>query len=114
MISRALAIGLTRKKFTTQEVVNFLTTYNLLSLVPTLTKELELLQKKEKESELVTIESPFPLSKENVTKIKSFVSDTELVHEVKENKDLLAGFRATYKGIRYERSARHIINEFLQ
>jgi F0F1-type ATP synthase delta subunit len=80
------------------------------SLYGSFLKNLQKLVEKQNQYETFFIESPFPLSAEMQNTVIRSVTD-ESVSSVlhKENKDLLLGFRALYKGTIFDGSAKKYI-----
>jgi F0F1-type ATP synthase delta subunit len=112
-LSRKLAQLIVEKNIAIDDVVESLRVYNLLSLLPSLQEQVERLISYKQADELLHVESPFPLSDEALLSIKKIVGDTNIPHEVHNNTNLLAGFKARYKGILYDGSAERIIKQLM-
>ena len=59
----------------------------------------------------IIIESPFPLSDDSIKKIKRIVGNDIAEHEVMINPQVLAGFKARFRGTLYDGSAERIIKQ---
>lgn len=114
MYTKAFAILLFTGKTTTSKLISFLEKRKLLSLLPGIHKELTTLQKEREEKDMVTIETPFLLEDAALLSIQSIVgAEPGTKEKVKENKKLLSGFRAIYKGKSYDASGERIIRELI-
>lgn len=87
--------------------VSFLEENNLLSQLPHIIRNLEYLSKRERDFNTLIVESPFEISETLLGKIKEVSKAKDASVETVENKSLLGGFRATYKGFVVDGSARH-------
>lgn len=112
-LSRTLALLLISGKTTLFDVVDLLTKYKMLALLPTIRQSLVQLSKAKDGDETIVIQSPFELSLDSVATIKKIVGETEAKHRVIVNKNVLAGFKAKHKGIVYDGSAERIIKQLL-
>ncbi len=115
MYSKALSLLLVSEKISVSEMLTFLEAKKLLSLLPEIMRELKLRKDELRNEKLLTLETPFPLSDESVDTIKELLTikeDCEV--KQKERRDLLSGFRATYKHQSYDASARKLINQLTQ
>lgn len=102
------------RKVTVDNMVSFLQKHNLLTLLPSI---LEFLKHKESQHlahNTLVIESPFPLNEEAVSVIKKQVGDNFTEVEMVENKSLLAGYVARFRGIEYDASAKSILENFIR
>lgn len=61
----------------------------------------------------IMIETPFPLSDDAVKKIRNIVGSPTEAHAVVINKNILAGFKARFKGKLYDGSAERIIKQLI-
>jgi F0F1-type ATP synthase delta subunit len=112
-LSRNLAYALTKKNVPLEDVIARLRKYNLLAILPVLHAALLQINEGETTKNTIAIESPFPLSKDALTNVQKIVGDKVAPHEVTINKNLLAGFKARYKGKLYDGSAERIIQQLL-
>ena len=96
ILSRKLANIMIAKNVSADDMVETLRTYNLLS----------------NKRDTISIQSPFALSDDAIVHIKKIVGDTSSPHEVIIKKNMLAGFKARYKGKLYDGSAERIIRQF--
>lgn len=110
-LSRKLATLIIEKNVTVEDVSVILTKYNLLGLLPSILVNVEEIASHTKKGDTLAIESPFPLADEAVARIKDMTGNKESSHEITINKNLLAGFRARFKGKLYDGSAERIIRQ---
>jgi F0F1-type ATP synthase delta subunit len=110
-LSRRIALTIRENDTSIDKVVETLREYKLLSLLPSIKDAMEDLAGKDVEENTIEIESPFPLSKEAEARIKRIVGNDLAEARVAINKDLLAGFKARWKGKLYDGSAQRIINQ---
>ena len=112
-LSRKIAKLLVKDNVPLSSVVEMLTKYKMLSLLPLIQRSVEEISKGEGKRERVQIESPFPLSEDAIAKIKMLTGGEKADHDVTINKSLLAGFKARYKEILYDGSAERIVKNFI-
>jgi F0F1-type ATP synthase delta subunit len=112
-LSRKLATYLISGKITLDDVVVLLTKYKLLTLLPSVKQALVQMSTSVQKHQTMTIESPFSLSDQSLQKIKGMTKNPEAPHRVVINKNILAGFKATYQGIMYDGSAERIIKQLM-
>jgi F0F1-type ATP synthase delta subunit len=110
-LSRKLAVSILSGKSTVEDLDRVLAKYKMTSLFPSIKKELVQLTSQSASEDTIMIESPFSLSEESITKIKGFVGDATVKHEVTINKNILAGFTARFRGKLYDGSAERIIKQ---
>ncbi len=110
-LSRTLALYILEGKATLQDVVDVLVKYDLETLLPFIKQALIQMSSGIHASTTILIESPFNLSDESIRTIKGFIGETEAPHSVILNKNILAGFKAKYKGMVYDGSAERIIKQ---
>lgn len=113
MLAKAFATLLIENKTTLPAVEDALKRFHLLSLLPSILDELKHHQKENRISDTIYIESPFPITKDNELTIKKLLNAEEKDHHFIENKNLLAGFRARYKGTMVDSSMKRILNTFI-
>lgn len=111
-LSRTLAQTLFTKNISSSSLERVLSKYNLESLLPSIVKELRAIKKSKSTNETLRIETPFALNDEAVKHIKGLLGAHDAVHNISINKDLLAGFRAHYKGVVYDGSVSRALKEF--
>lgn len=112
MYSKALSLILARGTCQPSEVLQFLERRKLLTLLPQVLKELQLLEQKERERTMLIIETPFALSQDSMQKVKELVgANTQVETKIVLKKNLLSGFKALYGGQSYDASARRIISQ---
>ena len=111
-LSRKLAVLIAQKDIQLDILISLLEKYNLLSLLPEIKKSLMHVKRLEEDEKLVHIESPFPLTTASLAHIKKMIR-ADAPEKVTINTDLLAGFRATYKGTLYDGSAARIIKQLI-
>ncbi len=112
-LSRKLASYLILGKVTLDDVVVLLTKYKLLTLLPSIRQALQQMSSGVEKNATITIETPFPLSIASIQKIKEMTKSHKAPHKIIINKNILAGFKATYHGIMYDGSAERIIRQLL-
>lgn len=110
-LSRKIAETIVRNGIETADVVPVLESYGLIGLLPSIVAEAKKLAVQEGDRETIHIESPFPLDDEASKRIKRIVGNDLASVSVSINKDLLAGFKARYKGKLYDGSAERIIKQ---
>lgn len=113
-LSRSLADLIVRKGVSVAQVEESLRSYNLLSLLPSIKKEAEQMLSAERASDAIAIESPFPLDERSLARIKRIVGNDLAPTVTTTNPDILAGFKARYKGTLYDGSAERVIRQLLQ
>lgn len=110
-LSRKLATLIVEKNISVEDVTNILLKYNLVGLLPAVQERVIEIASHKKSGDTLTIESPFPLSEDVVMHIKSMTGQDKVPHEVSINKNLLAGFKARFKGKLYDGSAERILRQ---
>lgn len=115
MYAKAISYLLLSGKVTTEELFSFLEKQKLLTLLPLIMSEVKERKAEMEAKDTLLIESPFSLYESSVTMIKDLVGASEESKvTVREDKELLSGFRATYRNHSYDTSARTIINELIK
>lgn len=99
------------KNVSVDEITEMLHKYHLLGLLPAIKKTVEGMSLRTKAKDTLAIESPFPLSEESVVHIKKMLGESSIPHEITINKNILAGFKARWKGKLYDGSAERIIRQ---
>lgn len=112
-LSRKIAEVVMRKEIPAGKIVETLSAYDLLSLLPSIKKDLEKLIAQKGDWDRVDIESPFPLNEDALAKVRRIVGNDLAPTKVTINKDLLAGFKARWKGKLYDGSAVRIIKQLI-
>lgn len=110
-LSRNIAQLLTGERTTPSLVIDVLTKYKMLSLLPSIRQALVQMSSRVNTNDTIMIETPFALTEESVKKIKRIVGNDIASHEVVINKKILAGFKARYRGTLYDGSAERIIKQ---
>lgn len=110
-LSRKLAVLIIEEKTTVNEVFALLVQYKMTSILPSIKKALVQVSSQKGEQDLIEIESPFPLSDDAARKIKRIIGNDIANHEVVINKNILAGFKARFRGMLYDGSAERIIKQ---
>lgn len=113
-LSRKIAFLIVKKNVSVDDVEKILRTYTLLSLLPSIRNAVIKLTKDEGRENTVHIESPFELNEEAVAKIKRIVGNDLAPHEIAINKNILAGFKARFKGKMYDGSAERILRHIIK
>lgn len=112
-LSRKIATLIYKGKTTVPDVVSLLTQYKMLALLPFVKQSLIQMSSFANKNDVIMIESPFELSPSSLQKIKRIVGNDMADHEVIINKEVLAGFKATFRGMMYDGSADRIIKQLL-
>lgn len=105
---------LIERKVTVDNLVSFLEKHNLLAMLPGVLGFLKHKEAQHLAHNTLVIETPFPLDDKSIKTVKRMAGN-DLIEEVElvENKDVLAGYIARYKGKEYDASAKTIINNFI-
>ena len=111
ILSRKIANLITEKNISADDLVGTLKKYNLLPLLPSILKIAKESTSRTKAGDVIAIESPFVLSPSAVSHIKQITGNIKSPHEVTINKNILAGFKARFKGKLYDGSAERIIRQ---
>lgn len=112
-LSRDIAKTVVEKGVSGDDLISTLTKYNLIGLLPTIKKDIEKLSRDEASRETIAVESPFPVNDTALARIRRIVGNDLADVSVTINTDLLAGFKARYKGILYDGSAERIIKHLI-
>lgn len=110
-LSRTIAQKIVEKNIPAKAVVEVLGVYKLLSLLPSIKKDLEKISKNKDEHGKIHIESPFPLTEDALARIRRIAGNDLAETSVTINQELLAGFKARWKGRLYDGSAQRIIKQ---
>ncbi len=110
-LSRKLATLIIEKNIAVEDISATLAKYNLLGLLPAILANVEEIGTHAKKGDTLAIESPFPLTEDAISHIKSMTGQGKVPHEVTINKNLLAGFKARFRGKLYDGSAERIIRQ---
>jgi F0F1-type ATP synthase delta subunit len=110
-LSRKLAIYILQGKASVNDVVELLTKYDLLTLLPSIKQSLIQMSSSVHKDSTIMIETPFNLSDKSITTIKGIIGNTDAPHNIIINKNILAGFKAKFKGMMYDGSAERIIRQ---
>lgn len=114
ILSRQIAELMVKKHIPTEALTETLFAYNLLSLLPSILKHVKKIGTEKGRADRILIESPFPLSEDALANIKAIVGEQAKETEVTINKNILAGFKARFKGKLYDGSAERIIKQLTQ
>lgn len=112
-LSRSLANLIVHKGVHVEDVVESLRAYKLLSLLPSIKSEVEQMLAMNQKDDAIAVESPFPLDEHALARIKRVVGNDLAPAAITINTDLLAGFKARYRGRLYDGSAERIIRQLL-
>ncbi|MFA6608352.1 MAG: F0F1 ATP synthase subunit delta [Candidatus Paceibacterota bacterium] len=113
-LSRKIAQTILEKNISIKDLTETLSSYNLLSILPSVLKDIKQISCNNNKNETILIESPFEINKDAIARIKRIIGNDLAPHEVIINKKLLAGFKARFKGRLYDGSAERIIKEFIK
>lgn len=95
-----------------ERVYSFLESRNMLDLLPSVLKKVEMFSQRNDSGEVMQIESPYELEAESLSKIKSIVGAPENVScSVKINKDLVGGYEVLYRSKKYTSSVRGSLDQ---
>lgn len=111
-LSRKLAIYILQGKASVNDVVELLTKYDLLTLLPSIKQSLIQMSSSVHKDSTIMIETPFNLSDKSITTIKGIIGNTDAPHSIIINKNILAGFKAKFKGMMYDGSAERVMRQF--
>ncbi len=110
-LSRKLAKLILMKQASLASVIELLTKYKMLSLLPSVHQALLQMSLQVGKKDILMIETPFPLNVDSIKIIKRMVGNENAEHEISINKNILAGFKARFKGVLYDGSAERIIKQ---
>lgn len=110
-LSRDIANLILHKNLKVEDAAEILRKYDLLALLPSIKESLAQMTKVEGEENSISIETPFALEEKTLGKIQKMIGDSAAPVRVVINKNILAGFKARYKGKLYDGSAERIIKE---
>lgn len=113
-LSRNIASLIIKKNLKIEDVISTLTTYNLLSLLPAIKDAVVKITRDDGKENSIRIESPFEVGSAALAKIRRIAGNDLAPTEVTINKDVLAGFKARYKGKLYDGSMQRIMKEFIK
>ncbi len=113
-LSRKIAELMVRKDLSVVHVIEKLREYGLLPLLPSIRDSMEKLISERNSSETIRIESPFELDSSALIRIKRIIGNQNAETEVTINKNVLAGFKARFKGKLYDGSVERIIKQLTQ
>ena len=111
-LSRSLAGQIIKDESSLPKIIELLTKYKMLPLLPSVKQAYIQMSAVSNSNDVIMIESPFVVTDDSVKRIKRIVGNDMAEHRVAINKDLLAGFRARFKGVLYDGSAERIIKQF--
>ncbi|MFA5131820.1 MAG: F0F1 ATP synthase subunit delta [Candidatus Paceibacterota bacterium] len=110
-LSRKIATYIVEKNVSIGVVSETLQEYKLLSLLPSILKAVTQMKSDDGARDTVLIETPFEASEESIAHIKRIVGNDIAPHRVTVNKNLLAGFKARFKGKLYDGSAERVLRQ---
>lgn len=113
-LSRRIAQVMIEKNISVDDVVQALQKYNLVGMLPSIKRNVIQMTSQTKVGDTIMIEAPFAVSEHAITHIKNIIGNTSSPHEVTINKNILAGFKARYKGKLYDGSAERIIRQLIK
>lgn len=102
------------RKVSVNDMVSFLQKHSLLTLLPSIMEFLKHKEAQHLAHNTLVIESPFPLKEGSVSVIKKRIGDNFNEVEMVENKSLLAGYVARFRGVEYDASAKSILENFIR
>lgn len=112
-LSRKIAEMLIQKNVPVEMLIETLRSYKLLPLLPSIKKDLEKLSRSQDNETRIHIESPYALNEEALTRIRRIAGNDLAETDVTINRELLAGFKARWKGKMYDGSTQRIIRQLL-
>ncbi len=110
-LSRTIAELIVKKKVKVEHIEEVLRSYKMLALLPNILVAVKKITQDVGKENAIHIESPFELDKEALAQIKRIIGNDMAETEVTINKDILAGFKARFKGKLYDGSAERIIRQ---
>lgn len=113
-LSRKLATLIVKNNISVSDVSESLAKYKLLSLLPSIGKEVKQMNENNSLLDTISIESPFEINETAIDRIKKIVGNDLAPYQVTINKNILAGFKARYKGKLYDGSAERIIRQLIK
>jgi F0F1-type ATP synthase delta subunit len=111
-LSRDIANLILHKNLQVEDAVEILRKYDLLALLPSIQESLAQMTKVQGEEHSIYVETPFPIEEKTIGKIQKMIGSSVAPVRVVINKNILAGFKARYRGKLYDGSAERIIKEF--
>ena len=112
MFAKYFAQLLIDRKITVSDLAKFLSKHNMTPLMFNVLKYLEHKEAQHLVHNTIVIETPFDLSEKSISTIKRKVGNDLAETEIVENKNLLAGYVARFKGLEYDASAKTILENF--
>ncbi|MEN9337714.1 MAG: hypothetical protein RIQ41_28 [Candidatus Parcubacteria bacterium] len=109
-LSRKIAHTVIEQEVGSETLLATLSKYNLESLLPSIVAEMKKLVRMEDGSAALHVESPFPLDERALAHIVSLAEAQGAPIITSHNEELLAGFKARYKGMLYDGSAERIVH----
>lgn len=112
-LSRDIANLILHKNLKIEDAAEILRKYDLLALLPSIREALMQMAKEQGQDDSISIETPFPLGAKAEAAIRHMIGNPKADVSVVINKNILAGFKARYKGKLYDGSAERIIKELI-
>ncbi len=112
-LSRKLATLIVKKNVSVDAVTETLQTYNLLSLLPSIVKDVKQMGEEGVTKDTILIQSPFEMNDDAIAEVKRIIGNDTAPHTITINKNLLAGFKARFKGKLYDGSAERILKQIV-
>lgn len=114
-LSRNIAKEIVKKDIDVKIVTSVLLKYNLLSLLPSILKDVKHIYGKVNTYDTLAIESPFKINKKALIAVQKIVGKeaSNATKTISINKNLLAGFKARFQGKLYDASAERVIKHLL-
>jgi F0F1-type ATP synthase delta subunit len=112
-LSRKIATLIVEERTTVDTVTALFAKYHMTSLLPSIKEAVAQVSSTTSKKNVIEIESPFPLSQDAIRKVKRIVGNDIAEYEVTINKNVLAGFKARFRGILYDGSAERIIKQMM-
>ena len=112
-LSRTIAHVVAKNNLQGEDVIVILEKYKLLSLLPSIVQILKKIEQGNKAKDTIVIETPFPLDAKALESVQKITGTSSSPHEEVINKNLLAGFKAKWRGRLYDASAERMIKQLL-
>lgn len=113
-LSRSIAKLVVEKNVKLEHVVEILRTYKLLALLPSIRSSMVKIHEEKNASSTIEIESPFEVTGDALMRIKRIIGNDLANTNVTINKNILAGFKARFKGKLYDGSAERIMKALIK
>ncbi|MCB9805556.1 F0F1 ATP synthase subunit delta [Candidatus Nomurabacteria bacterium] len=102
-------------KVVANSVATFLKENNLISLQKNILDNVEMIEKEKENYNSLNIRSAFPLTAHTTKEIaEGLCGENKVKHRVEEDKKLIAGFVARYRGVEWDASMQGVVSRLRQ